>query len=85
MTAPLHYLPDGVYREVRRGPAVCFVTRTETDKKGKPKEVTRAEETATWVHLEKIGPPVHDRGSRDARPKPRLSRDPFEEVEDERF
>lgn len=66
----LYYLDDGVYRAVDRGPALGYVTRTETNKKGESREVTGPERVATWVRLVKVGPPVHDRGSRTARSKP---------------
>lgn len=79
----LYYLDDGVYRAVDRGPALGYVTRTETNKKGDTREVVGTQQVATWVRLVKIGPRVHDRGARGARQK--LDTNLTEETRDERI
>lgn len=59
----LYYLEDGVYRAVEKGPALGdWSIGYVTEKKGKRK-VSVPRHVAIWVHLEKIGPPAHDRGS----------------------
>jgi hypothetical protein len=60
----LYYLDDGVYRAVERGPAMVYVLTQHGKRKA-----FRPKQAGTWVHLEKIGPPVHDRGSPRGKPR----------------